>query len=66
MSVRYDRSSHQLLRVQEKYAEAEQLFKRSLAIDTEVYSSDNLEVATDLSNLGMLLEAMVSPTSQYH
>lgn len=66
MSVRCDLNSHQLPRVQEKYAEAEQLLRRSLAINTEVYGPDNLEVAADLFFLGLILETMVSPTFQYH
>lgn len=44
---------------QEKYAEAETLYRRALAIDTKACGPDCSEVATDLGILGMLLHEMV-------
>lgn len=47
--------------MQGKNAEAEPLYKRSLAINTKVYGPDYPDMATDLSDLATLLEAMVRP-----
>lgn len=44
---------------QGKCAEAEPLFKRSLAITEKVYGRDHSEVTTILDNLGGLLKTLV-------
>lgn len=44
---------------QRKNGEAESLFKRSLAINENVYGPDHPEVATDLINWAGLLESQV-------
>ena len=44
-------------RAQGKYAEAEPLYKRALAIDEKALGSDHLDVATDLNNLALLYKA---------
>lgn len=47
------------LATQGKHAEAEPLFKRSLAIDEEVYGPDHPQVAQDLHNWAGLLRSQV-------
>lgn len=46
--------------VQGKYTEAEQLYKRLLAIDTKLNGPDHPNIVTNLSNFALLLESMVS------
>ena len=46
--------------VQGKHEEALPLYKRSRVIDEKVYGPDHPEVATDLNNEALLLQAMVS------
>ena len=48
---------------QGKLAEAESLYKRSLAIDEKVYGPDHPDVATDINNWSLLLEAQVRAVS---
>lgn len=44
---------------QGKYAEAEPLYRRSLAINERVYGPDHQEVATDLNNWAVVLKSQV-------
>lgn len=44
---------------QAKPAEAEPLYKRSLAIDEQLYGPDHREIATDVNNLAGVLISQV-------
>ena len=45
---------------QDKYDDAEKLYKRSLAIEEKVYGPDHPDVATGINNLAALLEYQVT------
>ncbi len=49
----------ELYRLQGRYAEAEPLYKRALAIKEKVLGPEHPEVATSLNNLGLLLNYSV-------
>lgn len=64
--LEYDPATLSITAGQGKYEEAEQLYKRSLAIDEKVYGPDDPKVATDPNNRGVVEHMLLRFSSHDH